>query len=82
MSIKILEDDWSEYDNRKKKRGDANFFSCQESWEVDYLVNKIKKNYPNISEQKILEAISQCCKTIPGNKPRKQFVECVMSRLL
>lgn len=78
---KVLED-WSEYDDRKKRKGDANFFSCEESWEVDYLVDKIRKSYPNFSEQKIKEAISECCKTVSGNKPRRQFVECVMNRLL
>jgi hypothetical protein len=77
----ILEDDWSEYDDRKKKKGDANFFACTESWEVDYLVNKIKKHHPEISESRIREAISECCKTVTGNKPRKEFVECVMDRL-
>ncbi|REC49942.1 MULTISPECIES: hypothetical protein [Chryseobacterium] len=77
----ILEDDWSDYDDRKKKKGDANFFACTESWEVDYLVRKIRKQHPEISELRIREAISSCCRTIPGNKPRKEFVECVAGKL-
>lgn len=78
---KILDEDWSDYDNPKKKKGDAKFFSCDEDWEVDYLVKKILKHYPNIGEDKIRAAIAQCCKSVPGNKPRDKFVACVMDRL-
>ena len=39
MSVeKILNEDWSEYDDRKKKGQDSHFFSCEEDWEVEYLV--------------------------------------------
>ena len=39
----LVLEDWSEYDN-KKVRGpqDARFFSCEEEWEVIYLINKIQ----------------------------------------
>lgn len=77
----ILEDDWSDYDDRKKKKGDANFFACTESWEVDYLVNKIKKHHHEILESRIREAISSCCQTVLGNKPREEFVGCVAGKL-
>jgi len=77
----ILEDDWSDYDNLKKTKVDAYFFSCNESWEVDYLVRKIKKHHPGISEQTIRSAISNCCDRDMGNNPREKFVGCVMDRL-
>lgn len=78
---KILSEDWENYDDRKKKKGDANFFSCDEDWEVDYLVDKIHKQYPSIPVVNIRNAIKQCCQTVHGNKPRAKFVECVMDRL-
>lgn len=77
----ILEDDWSDYDNLKKTKVDAYFFSCNESWEVDYLVRKIKKHHPGISEQTIRSVISNCCDRDMGNNPREKFVGCIMDRL-
>lgn len=81
MPDKILKDDWSYYDNKKKIGIDRLFFACQESWEVDYLVNKIKRIYPTKSELLIRSAISSCCKEIPAPRPRENFVRCVMSKL-
>lgn len=81
MPQRILNEDWSEYDNKKKKGVDARFFSCEESWEVDYLVNKIRKHEPNKSRDAILVAIRSCCIEIPAPRPRERFVRCVMGRL-
>ena len=81
MPEKILNDNWSDYDNKKKRWEDRFFFSCEESWEVEYLVSKIKRIYPSKSEAAIRAAISSCCKEIAGNKPREKFVRCVMGKL-
>ncbi|MEB0263389.1 MULTISPECIES: hypothetical protein [unclassified Mucilaginibacter] len=78
---KVLNEDWSEYDNRKKKWEDRLFFSCEESWEVDYLVRQMKKHFPYTSEQTIRNAIASCCQTVKAPRPRKEFVECVSSKL-
>lgn len=77
----VLNEDWSDYDNRKKKREDRLFFSCEESWEVDYLVKKMKKHFANASEQAIRNAIASCCQTVKAPRPRKVFVECVSAKL-
>ncbi|KYP14145.1 hypothetical protein [Flavihumibacter sp. CACIAM 22H1] len=81
MPEKILKEDWSDYDNKKKKWVDRFFFSCEEVWEIDYLVSKIRKVYPSISETAIRTAIASCCKEVPANRPREKFVRCVMSKL-
>lgn len=82
MSVqKILNEDWSEYDDRKKKEQDSHFFSCEEAWEVEYLVKKIHKKHPEVSNDKIHLAIKQCCNSVAAPRPRKTFVECVMKRL-
>jgi len=78
--IKVLED-WSDYDNRKKKKEDAKDFSCSESWEVDYLINKIRKVFPQLTRTVIREAIQHCCVAVATPRPRKIFVECVLKRL-
>ena len=81
MPQRVLNEDWSEYDNRKKRWEDRFFFSCEESWEVDYLVKQIKKHSAS-SEQQIKDAIRSCCITVRAPRVRKVFVECVMSKLL
>jgi hypothetical protein len=82
MAEKVLAEDWSDYDDRKKRGGsDRINFSCEESWEREYLVQKIRKTYPQYSEERIKDAIQKCCETTPAPRPRPGFVECVMRRL-
>jgi len=82
MPHPILNEDWSEYDNRKiRDKRDARFVSCEEPWEIEYLVTKIGKHKPKKTDAEIKTAIKQCCQTVPGNKPRPEFMECVMAKL-
>lgn len=83
MSVqKILSENWSDYDNKKiRDNRDSRYFACEEKWEVDYLINQIKKHYPFHSNEQILNAIQSCCRTIPAPRPRRTFVECVISKL-
>ncbi len=79
---KILDGDWSVYDDHKKRGGsDHRDFACTEKWEVDYLVEKIRKQHPEVGTDTIREAIKACCKQIGSPHPRPAFVECVMKRL-
>jgi hypothetical protein len=81
MPHHVLNENWSDYDDRKKRHADARFFSCEETWEREYLVKKIRKVYPQYSEGSIEAAISACCLEIKAPRPRPAFVECVMRRL-
>lgn len=81
MPDEILKEDWSEYDNKKKKWEDRFFFSCEENWEVDYLVSKIRKIYTSKTDAAIRGAISSCCNEVPAPRPRDKFVRCIMSKL-
>jgi hypothetical protein len=77
----ILNESWSDYDDKKKKGVDSRFFSCEEQWERDYLKRKIKRLFPSLNEISIEAAIGSCCTEISAPRPRKQFVECVMRKL-
>lgn len=81
MPKQVLGSDWSEYDDKKKKRSDSQFFACSEPWEVDYLINKIHSIYPQHAKATIKMAIQSCCRSAGTNHPRKEFVACVMSKL-
>jgi hypothetical protein len=79
---RILNENWSDYDNKKiRDKRDSRYFACDEQWEIDYLVIYIKKHFPFHTDTQILNAIASCCKTIPAPRPRKEFVECVVSKL-
>jgi len=81
MSEKVLNEDWSDYDDRKiRDSRDAKYFACDESWEREYLIKKIRSVY-NYERDTIAKAIDKCCESVPAPRPRKQFVECVMRRL-
>jgi hypothetical protein len=54
MSLKVLNEDWNDYDSRKiRDRRDTRFFALTENWELDYLIRKYKKAHPYLSEAAI-----------------------------
>lgn len=78
----ILNENWSDYDDRKKTGGpDRRKFSCTESWERTYLINKIHSLHPDVSKERIEAAINACCNDSNVSRERDAFVECVMRRL-
>jgi len=80
--LKILKEDWDEYNNRKiRENHDPLSFLCNEKWEVDFLMGKIQRVYSHFPEESITNAIKACCNNIEGPRPRKDFVNCVMIRL-
>jgi hypothetical protein len=82
MPHRILNEDWSEYDNRKiRDNRDKSKFSCEEPWEVDYLVRKLQKQFPKKTAEQIRAAISSCCLTVRAPRPREAFVKCVVGKL-
>ena len=77
----ILEGDWQDYDDRKSRDNqDKLKFSCNESWEVNFLVNKIRLAHPQFSEMEIRRAVSECCNIVLVGW-RDELVNCVMRRL-
>lgn len=81
MSHPILLENWSEYNNRKMRDGrDRTKFSCETSWEKDYLVRKLKKYFSAKSLEQIRTAIDTCCQTVTGRE-RTEFVDCVVKNL-
>jgi hypothetical protein len=82
MPHKILNEDWSAYENYKievKKNHLKIHFN--EAWEVGYLSTLISKHFPHKSGEEVLEAIYSCSKTMAHPAPRKKFIECVVKKL-
>jgi len=83
MSAKnVLSLDWSAYDNRKLEDGrDRSKFSCTEPWEINFLVDSIRKTHPGYSMKEIRDAISNCCNRPGISRVRNDFVEEVLNIL-
>ena len=82
MAHPVLNEDWSEYDNRKvRDQRDRSKVSCEEPWEVNYIEEKMKKHFPNKTSAEIRAAVQSCCKSIPAPRPREKFIECVTEKL-
>ena len=82
MAHPLLTEDWSVYDNRKiRDNRDRSKFSCDEQWEVDYLINKLRKHFPFKTDSALRSAISACCSEVKAPRPRETFVACVLKRL-
>lgn len=95
--MKVLSQDWSDYehwkrsqtlnknwpeeDERRQKLTNPDFFACTEAWETIYLVGKIYTVYPELSPDKILNAIEQCCNIIGSPHNRREVVEFVVKQL-
>jgi hypothetical protein len=83
MSAKnVLTLDWSTYDNRKLDDGrDKSKFSCTELWEINFLVDSIRKTHSRYSMKQIRNAISRCCSKPGVSRLREQFVDEVLKTL-
>jgi hypothetical protein len=81
MSLNKVLEEWSDYDDRKQKKEDSNFFSCSEKWEVEYLVDKIHDAFGYLDRLAIRDAITHFCNRSNAPHPRKIFVTSVLMRL-
>ncbi len=81
MSItKILKEDWSDYESRKIAKH-KNLIDCRVPWETNYLINKIKQVYPNLSDSIIIDAFTACCLSMGSPCERKKFIEYISNKL-
>jgi hypothetical protein len=78
MPIKILADDWSDYDERKRGYGNVTYLDCTIEWEADYLAQKVVKVYPEYKLEVIKNVIASCCRNLPVPYKRIAFVTSLM----
>lgn len=80
--IRILNENWADYEDRKiREHSDPGTFACREKWEADFLAAKIRRVYAHFSEEQVKNAIKACCNNTFDDRPRRDFVNCVMMRL-
>lgn len=72
---------WENVDNKHKKHIDSLYVSCEEDYEINYLIKIIKEEYLWISELEIRKAIASCCVSIKSPRPRDKFMKCLKNNL-
>lgn len=75
----ILLDDWSEYDNLKLRNNkEVYYVDFNNDWEVEYIIEKIKKFHPNTGNGQILDAITACYLKLSNSIQRKTCLEYII----
>ena len=75
MAHPLLTEDWSVYDNRKiRDNRDRSKFSCDEQWEVDYLINKLRKHFPFKTDSALRVLLALVAVTSKHHGPEKHLL--------
>ena len=72
---------WDKIDDKHKKAFDRDYVSCEESFEMYYVIKIILEHYPFLTRDSVESAVIYGCKTIQAPRPRKKFLQCVASQL-
>lgn len=78
----MLEGNWDVYNNRKIANGqDPNFFSPEEVWELNYLIDMILASRPHLDHLTIMLSVREGMRKTMAPRPRQHFIEVVMTNL-
>ena len=76
MSIDKIMEDWSDYDSKKiLTNSDVNAFSCDQPWEIDVLIRKVRIVFPHVNSPIIDLVINNCCFEFVENYSRKKLFQ-------
>jgi len=67
---------WKEKDNLRKKLVDRHYVSCDEEWEMGYIVRKIAEVY-GVGKAIAEDAVKHCCNEVKAPRKREDFINCI-----
>lgn len=80
--MNMLEGSWDTYNNRKIASGqDPNYFTPEEVWELNYLVDMILASKPHLDHLTVMLSVREGMRRTMAPRPRQHFVEVVMDNL-
>ena len=81
-SPNILEGCWEAYNKRKISIGqDPNFFSPEDVWELNYLVDMILSSRPHLDHLTVMLSVREGMRRTMAPRPRQHFIDVVMANL-
>lgn len=72
---------WKEIDDKFKRKHDKYYVSCDEEWEIKYIEDEVKSNFPELDIETIRRAIRHCCEAVPPPRPLGDFLDCLKRQL-
>lgn len=77
-----LEGSWEAYNNRKILNGqDPNFFTPEDVWELNYLVDMILSSKPHLDHLTVMLSVREGMRRTMAPRPRQHFIDVVMDNL-
>src|SRR6476620_2761091 len=77
-----LEGCWEAYNKRKIANGqDPNYFSPEDVWELNYLVDMILSSRPHLDHLTVMLSVREGMRRTMAPRPRLHFIEVVMTNL-
>jgi hypothetical protein len=81
-SFNLLEGCWKTYNQRKTQNGqDPNFFSPEDLWELNYLIDMIMASKPHLDHLTIMLSVREGIRKTMSPRPRQHFINIVMDNL-
>ena len=81
-SSNTLQGCWQEYNNRKIAKGeDPNFFTPEDVWELNYLVDMILTARPHLDHLTVMLSVREGMRRTMAPRPKQHFIEVVMTNL-
>lgn len=78
----MLDGSWDTYNNRKIANGqDPNYFTPEEVWELNYLVDMILASRPHLDHLTVMLSVREGMRRTMAPRPRQHFLEVVISNL-
>ena len=72
--------DWEKLDDKEIIHPDKPFVSCDEEYEINYIVNNlVKKLKINLILAK--KAVRDCCEEIKAPHLREEFIDCLKKKI-
>lgn len=77
-----LDGNWEAYNDRKIANGqDPNYFTPEEVWELNYLVEMILTARPHLDHLTVMLSVREGMRRTMAPRPRQHFIEVVMHNL-
>jgi hypothetical protein len=81
-SSNTLQGCWEAYNQKKLSIGqDPNYFSPEDVWELNYLVDMILSARPHLDHLTVMLSVREGMRRTMAPRPRQHFIDVVMSNL-
>ena len=81
-NIKKFNESWNDEDDKQiTGPKDQAFVSCDEEYETKSVVTTMQLEFPDSNKKDIEDVFKECCKDVDSPRPRKEFIECMRSKL-